>query len=269
MKLAMRAKKIRISIVEMITAAQSGHTAGSLGMADVFTYLYFKELNHRPKQPNWAGRDYLFLSNGHICPVLYASLAHAGYFKQKELLSLRKLGSRLQGHPHLGSLPGVENSGGPLGQGASQSCGAALGLLRGKKRNRVYCVLGDGELNEGQCWEAAMFAAQHKLSNLTWIIDRNNIQIDGPGDQVMNLGDLSRKFSAFDWHVVRCSGHDFDDLEAAFKTAREHTEKPTVIIAHTIPGKGVSAFENDYHWHGKAPSEKEAVQALQELRGAR
>jgi len=264
-KVALLANTIRQDIVKMLLESQSGHLAGPLGMADIFAYLYSTELKHKPKKPEWKGRDYLFLSNGHICPVLYATLANVGYFPKKELLTLRKLGSRLQGHPHLGSLPGVENSGGPLGQGASQSCGAAIGFLRNKQKNRVYCVLGDGELNEGQCWEAAMFAGHHELHNLTWLIDRNNIQIDGATDDVMNTRDIGEKFWTFGWHVIRISGHDFDGMKEAFAQAKKMKHKPTVIVAYTIPGRGVPEFENDYHWHGKAPDEKQAARALRAL----
>ena len=259
-----RARTVRADILTMLNAAKSGHSAGPLGMTDIFTVLYNKVLKHNPKKPLDKSRDYVFLSNGHICPVLYATLADQGYFEKKELHTLRKLGSRLQGHPHLGALPGIENSGGPLGQGASMSCGAALGLLREKKKNTVYCFLGDGELDEGQCWEAAMFANQEQLKNLIWIIDYNNIQIDGFTNNVMTHNDLAKKFESFGWATIRVSGHDMQDIYEAFIRAKD-INRPTVIIAYTIPGRGVSFMEDDYRWHGKAPNNEELEEALKEL----
>lgn len=250
----------------MLVESQSGHTAGPLGMADVFAALYFHELRYDPKKPEHKERDYVFLSNGHICPVWYATLSRAGFFPRKDLFTLRKINGKLQGHPHL-TTPGVENSGGPLGQGTSQSCGAALGLKQDNARNRVYCLTSDGELEEGQPWEAAMFATKYNLDNLCWIVDRNHIQIDNFTDAVMPLGNLGAKFRSFGWHVIRCSGHDIEGLVDAFKRARTIKGKPSIIIAHTIPGRGVKAFENDYHWHGKVPSKEEGQLALKELRG--
>lgn len=260
-----KAKLIRQHIIRMLAASKSGHTAGSLGMADLFSVLYFNTLKHNPKKPNDPTRDYVFLSNGHICPVLYAALAEAGYFPKKELMSIRKLGSRLQGHPHNTALPGIENSGGPLGQGISQAVGAAIALKMDKKRNTVYCFMGDGEQNEGQVWEAALFAGHNKLDNLIAIIDRNNIQIDGFTNEVMNLNSLDAKYKSFGWHVVTIDGHNIEKIRAAYKEAKKIKDKPSIIIAKTVPGKGVSFMQNDYRWHGRAPSREEEKLALQEL----
>ena len=263
------ANSIRESIIEMLVEAGSGHTAGSLGMADIFTVLYFHTLRHDPKKPEWPARDRLVLSNGHICPVLYAAMAHAGYFPVSELKTLRKLGSRLQGHPHRDFLPMLETSSGPLGSGLSQAAGMALadkmdaGDATGR---RIYCMLGDGELDEGQNYEAAMFAGKNKLNNLCAVVDRNNIQIDGYTESVMPLEPLSDKWRAFEWNVIEIDGHNIEDIADAFEEAKAVFEKPTVIIAHTIPGKGVAEFERDYRWHGKPPSPEEARMALKELR---
>lgn len=264
-----KANDIRQSIIEMLLAAGSGHTAGPLGMADVFTALYFGILKHDPKDPQWLERDRLVLSNGHICPVLYATMAHAGYFPIEELMTLRKLGSRLQGHPHRDWLPMVETSSGPLGCGLSQAVGMALAdrIDRGRSSNRfIYCLLGDGELDEGQNWEAIMLAGKEKLRNLIAIVDRNNIQIDGFTEDVMPLELLRAKWEAFNWHVQEINGHDFAEIANAIEEAKAIFEKPSVIIARTIPGKGVSAFERKYEWHGKPPNKEEAVMALNELR---
>lgn len=252
-KLEEKANLIRQDIIKMLVAAGSGHSAGPLGMADVFTALYFNVLNHDPKRPNWEERDRLVLSNGHICPVWYATLAHAGYFPVAELKTLRKLGTRLQGHPHGGSLPGVETTSGPLGSGLSQACGMALaGRMDGKKW-WVYCLTSDGEHDAGNTWEAVMFANKYKLNNLTVIIDRNNIQIDGFTEDVMPLESLRAKYEAFGWYVLEVDGHNFEQIIAACNEAKAIYNKPVVIIAHTIPGKGVDYMEKDFKWHGIPP----------------
>jgi transketolase len=251
-----KANDIRLSIIAMLVAAGSGHMAGPLGMADIFTALYFHILKHDPRNLGWGERDRLVLSNGHICPVLYATMAHAGYFPVEELLTLRKFGSRLQGHPHREWLPGLETSSGPLGSGLSQAVGMALAdrIDRGKSSGRfVYCMLGDGELDEGQNWEAAMLAGKERLGNLIAIVDRNNIQIDGYTEDVMPLEPLGAKFASFNWHVLEIDGHDFAAIVAAAEQAKAIFNKPTVIIAHTIPGKGVSYAERDFKWHGIPP----------------
>jgi transketolase len=223
-------------------------------MTDVFTALYFEVMNHRPKQPDWDGRDILILSNGHIVPVRYATMAHVGYFPIKELATLRKFGSRLQGHPERTRLPGLETTSGPLGSGLSQAAGMALAMkMDGNTTRRVYCLMGDGELDEGNIWEAAMFIGKNKLHNLIALVDRNNIQIDGPTEQVMPLEDLKAKWEAFGWHVIEIDGHNFEEIIGAYNLAKAIVEKPTVIIAHTIPGKGVGFMEYDFHWHGNPP----------------
>lgn len=261
------ANKIREDIIAMLVAAGSGHSAGPLGMADVFTAIYFsKALNLDPKNPNDPNRDRIILSNGHICPVWYATLSKAGYFNHDEILTLRKLNTRLQGHPHYQALPGVENTGGPLGQGLSQAIGMALAAKMDNADYRTICLLSDGELQEGQNWEAIMFAGKNNLSNLTAIIDRNNIQIDGFTENVMPLEPLSDKFKAFNWSVIEVDGHNIPEIINALNKAKAIFENPTVIIAHTIPGKGVDFMEGDYAWHGKPPSKEEAELALRELR---
>lgn len=265
-RLEEKANLIRQDIIKMLLEAGSGHSAGPLGMADVFTALYFNILNHDPKKPDWKERDRLILSNGHICPVRYAAMAHAGYFPVSELKTLRKLGSRLQGHPHRTSLPGIETTSGPLGSGLSQSAGLALA---GKINNaiwRVICLMSDGEQEEGNTWEAAMFVGKYKLNNLTALIDRNNIQIDGFTEDVMPLENLRAKYEAFNWHVLEIDGHNIKEIIDAFDQAKAIFEKPTLIIAHTIPGKGVDFMENKWQWHGKPPNKEEAKLALQELR---
>jgi transketolase len=264
-----RANKIRESIIKMLLEAGSGHTAGPLGMADVFTALYFHILRQDPKNPAWPERDRLVLSNGHICPVLYATMAHAGYFPVSELMTLRKLGSRLQGHPHREFLPMLETSSGPLGSGLSQAVGMALAdrMDRGRNSERyIYCLMSDGELDEGQSWEAAMLGGKGKLRNLIAILDRNNIQIDGFTDEVMQLEPLRDKWVAFNWHVDEINGHDFNEIVGAVERAKAVFERPSMIIAHTIPGKGVKEFERDFHWHGKPPNKEQARMALAELR---
>lgn len=260
------AEKIREQIIETLVEAKSGHSAGPLGMTDVFTAFYFNILNHDPKNPNWEDRDRLILSNGHICPVRYVTMANAGYFPVRELKTLRKLGTRLQGHPHRASLPGIETTSGPLGSGLGQSIGMALAARLNYQKHRVYCFMSDGEHDAGNTWEAAMFAGKMKLNNLTALIDRNNIQIDGHTENIMPLEPLKDKYEAFGWHVLEVDGHNFQDIIDAVNEAKAIYEKPTLIIAHTIPGKGVKFMENDYLWHGKPPTKEEAVLALKELR---
>lgn len=263
------ANDIRKSIIEMLLEAGSGHTAGPLGMADVFTALFFHVLNHNPKKPDWAERDRFVLSNGHICPVYYSTLAHAGYFPLKELKTLRKFGSHLQGHPHREFLPILETSSGPLGSGLSQAVGMVLAdrIDNGRSSSKqFYCFLGDGELDEGQNWEAFMLAGKEKLQNLTMVIDRNNIQIDGFTEDIMPLNPLDKKLEAFNFHVQTIDGHDFRQIVGAFGEAQAVFDRPSVIIANTIPGKGVYEFERKYEWHGKPPNKDEAKMALHELR---
>ncbi|MBU1180347.1 transketolase [Patescibacteria group bacterium] len=265
-QLELKANRIRKDIIKMLVKAGSGHSAGPLGMADVFTAMYFNVLNHRPKQPAWPERDRLVLSNGHICPVQYATMAHAGYFPIKELSTLRKLGTRLQGHPHRTALPGIEVTSGPLGEGISQAVGIAYAARMDKKKYNIYCLMGDGELDEGIVWEALMFAGKQKLANLTGIIDRNNIQIDGNTEDVMPLEPLREKFESFGWHVIDIDGHNISAVIDACAEAKAIVEKPVMIIAHTIPGKGVGFMEYDFTWHGKPPKPDEAKIALHELR---
>lgn len=263
--LKLLSNKIRKEIVTMVYEAGSGHPGGALGLADIFTVLYNEVLRHRSNDPNWKDRDFVILSNGHVCPVLYATLAYQGYFPKKELKTLRKLGTRLQGHPHNGCLPGVENSGGPLGQGISQAVGLAASLKRDKKKNRVYCFVGDGELEEGQVWEALLFASKEKLDNFVLIVDRNDMQIDDRTRNVMPLEPLSRKFTAFNFGVINFDGNDIKQVRTAFKEAAKIKDKSMCLIAKTIPGKGVSYMENDFHWHGKIPNKKEFEQAMVDL----
>jgi transketolase len=264
-QLKLLANTIRQDIITMLFEAKSGHPAGALGMADVFTALYFAILKHDPKNPEWPERDRFVLSNGHICPVLYATLAAAGYFPKQELLTLRKLGSRLQGHPHLGSLPGIENSSGPLGQGLSQAVGIAIVAKREQKKWKTYCVVSDGEHNEGQIWEAVLLAAKYKLDNLIVIMDRNKIQIDGNTEDICPIEPLKEKYLAFGWYVIEANGNDINEVIEAYKKAQGIVGKPIIIIAHTVPGKGVSFTENRIEWHGKAPKKEEADKALAEL----
>ena len=261
------ANSIRKDIITMLEHAGSGHSAGPLGLADIFTALYFDILRYDPKKPNWNERDIVLLSNGHCIPVQYATMAEAGFFDKKELLTLRKFGSRLQGHPERLRLPGLENTSGPLGSGLSQAIGMALGLRLNKMPHRyVYVVLGDGELDEGNVWEAAMLAPKYKLNNLIAIMDRNNIQIDGPTESVVPLENLKDKWEAFGWHVIEIDGNNIEAFIDANAMAKAIVEKPVMIIAHTIPGKGVDFMEYDFHWHGKAPNHEEAMKALKELR---
>jgi len=271
-----KANDIRQDIIKMLVAAGSGHSAGPLGMADVFTAMYFAVLHQKPKDPNWASRDRLVLSNGHICPVLYATLAHAGYFPVSELKTLRKLGSRLQGHPHRTALPGIETTSGPLGSGLSQAVGMALAGRMDNARWQTYCLMSDGEHDAGNTWEAVLLAGKNRLSNLTAIMDRNNIQIDGQTEDVLPLESLRAKYEAFNWHVIEIDGHNIEMIINATNEARAIREKPTMILAHTIPGKGVSYMEGDFRWHGNPPGvvevdgsppkAQQAKIALQELR---
>lgn len=262
-----RAEAIRETIVKMLVAAGSGHTAGPLGMTDIFTAFYFHILNHDPKNPGWEERDRLVLSNGHICPVLYAALAHAGYFDLKECLTtLRKFGSRLQGHPERLRLPGLETTSGPLGEGLSQAAGMAYALRMDGKKQHIYCLMSDGEQEEGNIWEAAMFVGKHKLSNLTAVMDRNNIQIDGTTEEVMPLEPIADKYRAFNWHVLEVDGNNIEAFIAAVDEAKAISERPTLIVAHTIPGKGVKDIEFDYRWHGKPPTPEEGKRFLKEIR---
>ncbi len=266
--LTLRAGNIRESIIKMLVEAGSGHTAGPLGMADIFTALYFRILRHDSQHPEWKGRDRLILSNGHIAPVLYATMAHAGYFPLSELKTLRKFGTRLQGHPHRESLPGLETTSGPLGCGLSQAIGMALmDRLDNYKPDRFFYVcMGDGEIDEGQVWESFLLLNKFKLNRVIPIIDRNTIQIDGYTEDVLPLESLKDKLESFNFHVIEIDGHNFRDIVSAVGKAKSSIDKPTVIIAHTIPGKGVPEFEGDYKWHGKAPSKEEGRKALKELR---
>ena len=273
-----KAADIRETIIEMLVAAGSGHTAGPLGMADIFAAFYFHILKHQPEHPEWSERDRLILSNGHIIPVRYAAMAHAGYFPLEECLTLRKFGSRLQGHPERERLPGIETTSGPLGSGLGQAAGYAYGARMDKKTFRVYCLMSDGEQDAGNTWESAMFAANNKLSSLIAVIDRNNIQINGVTEQVMPLENLRAKYEAFNWHVLEVDGHNIRAFVDAVEEAKAIVEKPTVIIAHTIPGKGVKEIEFDYRWHGvppgkgpadKIPEGKQTEVFLRELRTLR
>lgn len=265
-KLEEIANKTRQLIIETLLEAGSGHSAGPLGMADIFTAFYFHILNHDPKNPDLPDRDRLVLSNGHICPVQYTSMALSGYFPVEELKTLRKINSRLQGHPHRTSLPGLETTSGPLGEGISQAIGMALAAKLDSKKYHIYAVASDGEQEEGNTWEAVMFAAKYKINNITVVIDRNNIQIDGFTENVMPLENLKAKYEAFNWEVIEVDGNNIRTFVDAVKLARSVFEKPTVIIAHTIPGKGVGFMENDFNWHGKTPNIEEAKIALKELR---
>lgn len=274
-ELELKANEVREDIIKMLVEAESGHSAGPLGMADIFTALYFHVLNFDPGNPSWEERDRLILSNGHICPGLYATLAHAGYFPHKELMTLRKLGTRLQGHPERKKLPGIETTSGPLGSGLAQASGYAYAAKMDSRKFRVYCITSDGEHEEGNHWEAVMFAAKYNLSNLTLIVDRNNIQIDGYTEDVMPLESLVEKYKAFNWSVIEIDGHNMQEIIDATGKAKAIFENPTVIIAHTIPGKGVDFMEGDYKWHGnppgsdikgEPPKEDQAKIALHELR---
>ena len=252
----------------MLEEAGSGHSAGPLGLADIFAALYFNILTIRPEEPEWEDRDIFLLSNGHCVPVQYAAMAEAGFFDKTELRTLRKFGSRLQGHPEREKLPGLENTSGPLGSGLSQAAGYAYSLqyLDENPRRFVYVMMGDGELNEGNIWEAAMFAGKYKLSQLIGFVDRNNIQIDGNTEDVMPLEDLRGKWESFGWHVLEVDGHNIESVINAASEARAVTNRPTVIICHTIPGKGVDFMEYNYKWHGMPPNAEQAKEALEDLR---
>ncbi len=266
-ELELQANLIRQDIIKMLEHAGSGHSAGPLGLADILTALYFEVMQLDPNNPTWDKRDIFLLSNGHCVPVQYATMANRGYFKHAELMTLRKLGSRLQGHPERTKLPGLENTSGPLGCGLSQACGMALAMRMNKEHHRwVYVVMGDGELNEGNIWEAAMLANKYKLNNIIGIIDRNNIQIDGPTETVMPLEDLKAKWEAFGWHVIDVDGNNIEDVIDACAMARAIIEKPVMLIAHTIPGKGVDFMEYDFRWHGASPNHDQAQEALKDLR---
>lgn len=260
------AKELRIDVLRSITEAGSGHTGASLGLADVFTCLYFKFMKHNPQQPHWDDRDRLILSIGHAAPILYTALAHAGYFAKEELLTLRKLGSRLQGHPGRDfGLPGIELSAGSLGQGLSVAVGMALAAKMDNKDYSILCILGDGELQEGSVWEAAMSAAHHRLNNLIAIVDYNKLQIDGTLKNVMNIEPLDNKWKAFGWNVLHCDGHDIQNFLNTLNLAKSNSSEPSVILAHTIMGKGVKSIENNHEWHGKAPTNEQLPFFMQEV----
>ncbi len=262
------ARQLRRDIIKMLMIAQSGHTGGPLGLSDIFSALYFNILRIDPSNPKWEGRDYFFLSAGHLCPVWYATLARRGYFPLAELATLRKNNTRLQGHPapaHTHGLPGIEIASGSLGQGLSIAIGCALGLRQSGKPNRVYVITGDGELDEGQMWEAAMTANHHKVDNLIAIVDRNNCQIDNFCDKVMELEPLADKWKAFGWHVLECDGNDTAMFLSTVHQAQQLKGRPVVILAHTAMGKGVSFMENDYKWHGIPPTIDQGKKALAEL----
>ena len=260
------AREIRKDIIRLIATAGSGHTAGSLGTADLFTAFYFEIMQHDPKTPNWDRRDRLIVSCGHVCPAQYAAMARAGYFPSKELKSYCRFGSGLQGHPERGRLPGIETTSGPLGCGLAQAAGIALGARLDNKRFRVYCLTSDGENDSGNHWEAVAFVAKYKLANLTLFIDRNYIQVDGITEEVLPLDPLDDKYRAYNWNVIEIDGHSFEEISLAVRNARDEYQRPTVIIARTVPGKGVSFLENDYRWHAKAPNRKEVEVALKELK---
>lgn len=267
--ITLRANDIRQTIIEMLVEAKSGHTAGPLGLADIFAALYVRILKHDARNPSWSERDWLVLSNGHVAPVLYAAMAHAGYLPLEECKTLRQFGSRLQGHPERDLLPGIETTSGPLGSGLSQAAGIALAAHIDGMPNRVFCVTSDGEHDEGNTWEAVLFAAKYRLANLTAILDRNYIQIDGNTETVMPLDSLAHKYRAFNWHVIEIDGNDIRAFVGASEAAEQVRDKPTMIIARTIPGKGVKSIEGDYRWHGKAPKPEEARVFLEELRAYR
>lgn len=260
------AAKLRYESVQMVINAGSGHVGGPLGMADIFTALYFEVLKHDPKKPDWEERDRVILSNGHICPIQYAAMAYSGYFPVSDLKTLRKFGSPLQGHPHRTMLPGIEASAGPLGSGLGQAVGMALGFRMDQKPNQVYCLMGDGEQDEGVVWEAAMAAGKFKLDNLTMVIDRNNIQIDGMTEDVMPIEPIRDKYESFGWHVLEINGNNMREAVDVFDMAHAIYEKPVVIIAHNVPGKGVEFMEFDYHWHAQAFTPGDAKESLDDLR---
>ncbi|KKS78173.1 MAG: hypothetical protein UV74_C0001G0020 [Candidatus Woesebacteria bacterium GW2011_GWB1_43_14] len=261
-----KAAEIRQEIIKMLVLAGSGHSAGPLGLADIFAALFFNILNHDPENPHWEDRDRFFLSCGHVAPAYYATLALAGYFPMSYLKTLRRLDSPLQGHPERMKLSMIESSSGPLGLGLAQAAGYAYAARMDEARFRIFCLTSDAEHQEGNHWEAVMFAGKNKLNNLTSFIDRNNIQISGDTEEIMPLEPLRDKYESFRWNVIEINGHDFDQIISAVGSARRESDKPTVIIAKTVPGRGVSSMEGKYEWHGKAPSESEAKQALKELK---
>ena len=265
-ELELTANSLRKLVIEMLAEAKSGHTAGSLGTADIFAALYFHILNIDPKNPNKKDRDRFILSNGHICPILYAALAQRGFFSKTKLKTLRQLESPLQGHPHNTELPGIEASSGPLGHGLSQAIGMALAAKMDKQNYHIYCMTSDGELQEGQTWEAAMFAGSKRLNNLIWIIDRNNIQISGKTEDVLSLEPLREKLESFNWYVLEINGHNIEEIISVCNKAKSIGQRPSAIIAHTIPGKGVNFIEYKFKWHGKHPSKNEKQKALTQLR---
>ena len=267
-QLQILATKARMGAILGTFCAKSGHPGGSLSAADIFTYLYFKEMNVDPKNPKWEDRDRFVLSKGHCCPSLYAVLALKGYFEWDELSKLRHVGAMLQGHPDMKGTPGIDMSTGSLGQGISAACGMALSAKISNKSYRVYSVLGDGEVEEGQVWEASMLAAHRKLDNLVVIVDNNNLQIDGAITEVNSPYPIDKKFEAFNFHVINIDGNDFDQIDAAFKEAKTVKGQPTAIIAKTVKGKGVSFMENQVGWHGKAPNDEEYKIAMEELEKA-
>lgn len=264
-KLQQIAHQLRIDVLEMLEKAKSGHSAGSLGTAEIFTALYFSELKINPQKPKDPKRDFFILSNGHICPILYATLAKKGFFPKAELAKFRQANSLLQGHPSI-EISGIETGAGSLGQGLSIAIGKALASRLDNTNTHTYCMTSDGELNEGQTWEAAMLAPKYNLSNLTWIIDRNNIQISGPTEEIMPLENLREKLESFNWYVLEIDGHDIMEIKSAIKMAKRILNHPTVIIAHTIPGKGVDFMENKAQWHGKPPNEEEKNRAIRQIR---
>ncbi len=264
-KLEEIATTLRQDVIKMLAHAGSGHTAGPLGLADIFSALYFNVLKHNPKKPKWEQRDRLCLSCGHVVPIRYAAMARAGYFPVAKLMTLRKLGSPLQGHPSYQDMPALEHSSGPLGQGVSVAVGMALAAKMKKQKHFVYCITSDGEHDEGETWEAILCAAKYKLDNLIFILDRNMIQIDGFTEKIMPLKNLHAKYSDFGWHVLHLDGNNMKEVLDAFTKAKKLKGKPKVMICHTVPGKGVSFMENKWEWHGKAPSADEAKKALEEL----
>ena len=268
LELSKIANEVRKGVIKSTHSAKSGHPGGSLSVADIITYLYFEEMNVDPKNPQWADRDRFVLSKGHVAPALYATLAEKGFFPKEDLITLRHVGSYLQGHPDMKGIPGVDMSSGSLGQGVSCAAGMAVAAKMDNKDYRVYAVTGDGEIEEGQIWEAAMFAGFRKLDNLVVVVDNNNLQIDGAIDEVCSPYPIDKKFEAFNFHTIVIDGNDFDQIRAAFKEARETKGMPTAIIARTVKGKGVSFMENQVGWHGKGPNDEECRIALEELEKA-
>lgn len=265
-ELEKKSKEVRIEIIKMLEKAGSGHSAGSLGLADIFTAFYFNILVHDPQNPEWEERDRLFLSNGHVVPARYAAMALAGYFPKSWLSTLRKIESPLQGHPERKRLPALESTSGPLGCGLAQAAGYAYAARLDDRRFRIFCIVSDGEHDEGNHWEAVLFCAKYKLSNLTLLVDRNNIQIDGFTEEVLPLEPLAQKYEAFNWKVLEIDGHNFREIINAVEVARMVYDKPTVIICRTIPGKGVSFMENNPLWHGRVPTAQEAKKAIEEIK---